>query len=310
MAEHLPVLVEAVVGAFGRPLPGAPVVDGTCGLGGHSSALLQRHEGLRLVCLDRDSRALGIAAERLARFGDRAALVHGCFGDWLQHLRSLGVERAAGLILDLGVSSMQLDEAGRGFSFRAAGPLDMRMDAEQGEPVLDFLRDAPDAEIARVIYEYGEERLSRRIASGIKRALAEGRLRDTLDLAEVCRRAYPRGHQRIDPATRTFQALRIHVNDELGELRRALAAVPDGLTTPAMVAVISFHSLEDRIVKHTFRDWERAGLARILKPAPIVADEGERGLNPRSRSAKLRLLEWGVARRSKAGKYRPSREEE
>ena len=205
---------------------------------------------------------------------------------------------------------MQLDEAGRGFSFRAAGPLDMRMDAERGEPVLDFLRDAPDTEIARVIYEYGEERLSRRIASGIKRALAEGRLRDTLDLAEVCRRAYPRGHQRIDPATRTFQALRIHVNDELGELRRALATVPDGLTTPAMVAVISFHSLEDRIVKHTFRDWERAGLARILKPAPIVADEGERGLNPRSRSAKLRLLEWGVARRSNAGKYRASREEE
>ena len=200
---------------------------------------------------------------------------------------------------------MQLDEAGRGFSFRAAGPLDMRMDAERGEPVLDFLRDAPDTEIARVIYEYGEERLSRRIASGIKRALAEGRLRDTLDLAEVCRRAYPRGHQRIDPATRTFQALRIAVNGEL-EAVAAVLPVAVGLLRPGgRLAVIAFHSLEDRIVKDFFRAQAFEGetdptipfpapfepVLTLITRKPLTAGPEEVAANPRARSAKLRIAE-------------------
>ena len=152
-------------------------------------------------------------------------------------------------------------------------------------------------EIARAIWQYGEERLSRRIARQIKRAIEEDRLSTTLDLAEICRCAYPpargaKGH-RIDPATRTFQALRIHINDELGELERALAFVPDGFEPQGVVAVISFHSLEDRIVKNCFRDWQQQGLGRILKPAPITADESERGDNPRARSAKLRVFDWG-----------------
>ena len=305
MAQHVPVLVEAVVEAFAGVRPGATVVDGTCGFGGHSAALLERYEALAIVGLDRDPEAVAHATQRLAGYGGRAVVRHGRFGEWLEQLRALGVDYAGGLLLDVGVSSYQLDEPERGFSFREAGPVDMRMDPGGGPSALEYLQGAPEDDLARVIWRYGEERHSRKIARLIKRALEEDRLSTTEDLAEICRRAYPRsakasagrphGKHRIDPATRTFQALRIHINDELGELERALASVPDGMEERAVVAVISFHSLEDRIVKHAMREWQQKSLGRILKPAPITADESEREANPRARSAKLRVFHWGEA---------------
>jgi len=316
VAEHLPVLVAAVCAAFAGLRPGATVVDGTCGLGGHSAALLEGHPGLRIVGLDRDPAAVAYATERLGRYPGRATVRHGRFSEWHEQLKRLGVERAGGLLLDLGVSSPQLDVPERGFSFRNAGPVDMRMDPGGGPSALDWLKDAPEDEIARVIWQFGDERHSRRIAFQIKRAIEEGRLSTTLDLAQICRRAYPRGHHRIDPATRTFQALRIHINDELGELERALALVPDGLEERGVVAVISFHSLEDRMVKNTLRAWAAAGLGRTLKPAPITADESERQANPRARSARLRVFAWGEkavaegADRYRSKKHRGKREEE
>lgn len=221
----------------------------------------------------------------------------------------MGLERAAGLLLDLGVSSPQLDVASRGFSFLREGPLDMRMDDSTGPTALDLLRETGEPELADLLWQLGEERLSRRIARGIKQALAEDRLRNTLDLAEICRRAYPRGPHRIDPATRAFQAVRMALNDELGELGRALAACEAHLAEPAVVAVISFHSLEDRMVKQRFRDWQTRDCGRILKPELQVADDEERGQNPRSRSAKLRVFLWGQKRDSRdpADKYRSRR---
>lgn len=293
MAQHIPVLCGPVVAAFDRQLAGAPVVDGTCGWGGHSDALLARFPALRVVAIDRDARAVAAGTERLARHGDRAVVAHGRFGDWPRLLHGLGLERAAGLLLDLGVSSPQLDVAERGFSFAREGPLDMRMDDSSGPTVHELLHATPESDLADILWRLGEERLSRRIARGIKQALADGAMRTTLDLARVCRDAYPRGHHRIDPATRTFQALRMALNDELGELERALDGCQTHLASPGVVAVISFHSLEDRIVKQRFRHWQTTESGRILKPEFVTADESERQANPRSRSAKLRVFLWG-----------------
>jgi 16S rRNA (cytosine1402-N4)-methyltransferase len=304
VAEHLPVLVAAVREAFRSLGPGALVVDGTCGLGGHSAELLESFPALRVLGIDRDPAAVAAATERLRGYGNRAVVVHGEFGRWAKQLIELGLGRAQGLLLDLGVSSPQLDQPERGFSFREAGPIDMRMDPTRGQSALEFLEGAPEDEIARIIWRYGEERHSRRIARQIKRALSEGRLSTTQDLATVCRRAYGPGKHRIDPATRTFQALRINVNDELGELERALAAVPDGMADRGVIAVISFHSLEDRIVKQTYRDWQQQSKGRSLKPAPITADESERAINPRARSAKMRVFAWGEAPGKPEGKDR------
>jgi 16S rRNA (cytosine1402-N4)-methyltransferase len=309
VAEHVPVLVTAVVEAFGALEPGALVVDGTCGFGGHCAALLERYPQMRVVGLDCDEQAVEAAAGRLRGYGGRAVVRHHRFSRWDEQLKALGLGPAQGLLLDLGVSSMQLDRAERGFSFRGAGPIDMRMDPSQGQSAMEFLAGAPEDEIARVIFTYGEERLSRRIAREIKRAISEGRLSTTSDLAAVCRRAYPPGPHRIDPATRTFQALRIHVNDELGELQRALSRVPAAFAGKGIVAVISFHSLEDRIVKQTFREWHAQGRGRILKPAPRTADQAERDQNPRARSAKMRVFAWGEAPGGREGpdRYRSKR---
>ena len=305
MAEHVPVLVTAVERAFAGVRAGATIVDGTCGFGGHSAAVLEGNPGLRIVGFDRDNAAVERATKRLAGYGGRAVVRHGRFGEWLEQLKRMGVEHAAGLLLDVGVSSFQLDTPERGFSFKLAGPVDMRMDPGGGPSALEWLTGAPEDEIARVIWRYGEERHSRRIARQIKRAIQEERLSTTEHLAEICRRAYPKGNHRIDPATRTFQAIRIHVNDELGELERALASVREGFEERGVVAVISFHSLEDRIVKNTFRDWQQEGLGRILKPTPITADESEREDNPRARSAKLRVFNWGESQEDLgADKYR------
>ncbi len=264
-------------------------MDGTVGLGGHAAALLER--GLAVIGLDRDLSAVDRASGRLARHGKRAVVLHARFSDWLERARALGLRRVNGLLLDLGVSSPQLDESARGFSFRHDAPLDMRMDASCGETAAQLLARLPRDEIARILREYGEERHAWRIAGAIERTPPK----TTHELAEICRRVYPKGFQRIDPATRTFQALRIAVNDELDELRHALERIPDGLEAGGIAAVISFHSLEDRLVKHTFAAWEKSGLARMLKRKPISADETECSANPRARSAKLRVLVWGQA---------------
>jgi len=302
--RHEPVLTEQVVSLL-RDLPTDIVVDGTVGLGGHAAALLGENAGLRLVGIDRDERALDASAERLSAFGDRVQLVHGNYRDLDRHLDTLDVGRVGGILLDIGISSMQLDRADRGFSFRADGPLDMRMDTSRGVTASEWLLAAGEPEIVRVLRAYGEERYAGRIARAIGATQKEGPIRTTGALVEIVHRAVPGGYfaQKIDPATRTFQALRIAVNDELGALRDGLRAAFDRLALGGVLCVISFHSLEDRIVKRFLLEkvascvcppdlpeclCDKQVEAEILTKRPIVADEEEIATNPRARSAKLR----------------------
>jgi len=275
-----------------QPSRGGLFVDGTVGLGGHSRALLEAG-ATRLLGLDRDGSALALAAGALAAFGDRVELVHADYRDLDRVLDGRGIERTAGILADLGVSSMQFDAEGRGFSFRRDEPLDMRMDQSRGPSVADLLRDVEETELADVIYRFGEERASRRVARAIVYARRESPIDTTGRLAAIVRRAVPHhGHQRIDPATRTFQALRIWVNRELDGLDAFLAGAARRLLADARLAVITFHSLEDRIVKHTFRAMEKAGEGlRILTKRPLVPADEEVARNPRARSAKLRAIE-------------------
>jgi 16S rRNA (cytosine1402-N4)-methyltransferase len=253
----------------------------------------------RLIGLDRDPDALRLAAETLAAFGDRVELVHADYRDLDRVLSARGLEGVAGILADLGVSSMQLDGEGRGFSFRRDEQLDMRMDRSQGATAADLLASVEEKELADVIFQYGEERFSRRIARAIVNERRTAPVATTGRLAQIVRRAVPhRGYQRIDPATRTFQALRIWVNRELEGLELFLAAAARRLLAGARLAVISFHSLEDRIAKHTFRALaslagaESGELAvRILTRRPVEPTEEEIARNPRARSAKLRAIE-------------------
>ena len=286
VSEHVPVLLEETLAAL-APRAGGLYCDCTLGRGGHAEALLEASspDG-RLVGLDRDAVALASCQRRLARFGDRVTLVHGAFGDVKQHLEQLGVGPLDGLLADLGVSSPQLDVAERGFSFRMTGPLDMRMDQSRGPSAKDAIADLDERALADVIYELGEERKSRPIARAIKRAEAEGKLETTDDLrSAVISAVGPQRGSPIDPSTRTFQALRLYVNDELGQLDRLLTALPSLLAVGGVAAIISFHSLEDRAVKHMFRG--DASLSPLTK-RPVEAGEAECKRNPRSRSAKLR----------------------
>jgi len=288
---HEPVLVSETVDLL-DPGRGGLFVDCTVGLGGHSRALLEAGAS-RLLGLDRDPDALQLAASELAAFGDRVELVHADYRDLDHVLDERRIERIAGAVADLGVSSMQLEAEGRGFSFQRDEPLDMRMDRTVGPTSADLLTHVDEEELANVIFQYGEERYSRRIARAIVQARQVSPLVTTGQLAQVVRRAIPgRGHQRIDPATRTFQALRIWVNRELDGLDRFLEATVDRLMAGARLAVIAFHSLEDRVVKHTFRALARGEAAiRILTKRPIEAGDAEVGRNPRARSAKLRAIE-------------------
>ncbi|MCP9792194.1 16S rRNA (cytosine(1402)-N(4))-methyltransferase RsmH [Vulcanococcus limneticus Candia 3F8] len=286
--EHVPVLagplLEALADLPPTPAGAAPLlIDCTLGGGGHSALLLEAHPQLRLIGLDQDPTARAAAAARLAPFGERVSIVASNFAAFTPP------EPAALVLADLGVSSPQLDVADRGFSFRADGPLDMRMNPEAGETVAELIARLEEAELADLIYAYGEERLSRRIARKIKAHLAEqGPFAGTAALAYLVAGCYPPAARRgrIHPATRTFQALRIAVNDELGVLDRLLAAAPDWLLPGGLVGVISFHSLEDRRVKTAFAGDGR--LQRVTRK-PLVADEAEQAANPRSRSAKLRV---------------------
>jgi 16S rRNA (cytosine1402-N4)-methyltransferase len=275
-----------------QPSRGGLYVDCTAGLGGHARAVLEAGAA-RLIGLDRDRSALAIAREALAPFGDRVELVHADYRELDRVLDERAIAGAAGILADLGVSSMQFDAEGRGFSFRRDEPLDMRMDQSRGPSVADLLRDVEETELADVIYRFGEERASRRVARGIVNARRESPIDTTGRLAAIVRRAVPHhGHQRIDPATRTFQALRIWVNRELDGLDTFLAAAARRLLAHARFAVITFHSLEDRIVKHTFRAMAQAGDGlRILTKRPLVPADDEVARNPRARSAKLRAIE-------------------
>ncbi|MBA3295648.1 MAG: 16S rRNA (cytosine(1402)-N(4))-methyltransferase RsmH [Acidobacteria bacterium] len=290
-ARHEPVLVSEVVSLL-TPERGGLFVDCTTGLGGHSAALLD-HGAARLLGLDRDEEALRISRERLSAYGDRVELVHSDYRDLGRVLDERGIRAVDGMLADLGVSSLQLDSDARGFSFRRDEPLDMRMDQSQGPTAADLLAGADETELANVIFEFGEERHSRRVARSIVNARSGGRIDTTGTLAEIVRRSVPtRGYQRIDPATRTFQALRIWVNRELDGLDTFLAEATRRLLAGARLAVISFHSLEDRIVKHTFRALAAASDAlQVLTRKPLVAGGDELARNPRARSAKLRAIE-------------------
>ena len=301
---HESVLAREVVEAL-RPEPGKLLLDGTLGGGGHSLLLLER--GARVIGVDKDPRALAAARARLARFGEAFRAVRADFRDAKAVLESLGLAAVDGALVDLGVSSPQLDEAERGFSFSRPGPLDMRM-GEEGEPLRDLLRRIDERELARILREYGEEPFARPIARAVKRAVDEGGHLDTARLAELVAGAIPRKAwpKKIHPATRTFQALRIAVNDELGALAQWLEALPAILAPGGRAAAISFHSLEDRMVKEKFRALTQActcppdlpicacGAKASFTPVtrkPVVAADDEVAANPRARSAKLRVVE-------------------
>jgi 16S rRNA (cytosine1402-N4)-methyltransferase len=288
---HEPVLATEVIELL-EPSRGGLFVDCTVGLGGHARALLTGG-ATRLLGLDRDAAALAIAAETLTPWRDRVDLVHADYRDLPTVLSSRGLNAVDGALADLGVSSMQLDAAGRGFSFRRDEPLDMRMDQSQGATAAQLLDEVDEVDLANVIFRYGEERFSRRIARAIVDARDDGPIATTGRLAEIVRRAIPRrGYQRIDPATRTFQALRIWVNRELEGLDAFLVAASQRLRAGARLAVITFHSLEDRIVKHAFRALAAGEEAiRVLTRKPVVPADAEVARNPRARSAKLRAIE-------------------
>ena len=283
--EHTSVLLDEVLEQL-APVAGGVYADVTLGRGGHARAILERSapDG-RLIGTDRDPSALEAAAAVLAEFGERAMLRKARISDLRDVLTSLDIEHVDGIIADLGVSSAQLDQEERGFSLAKEGPIDMRMDPTEGESALDLIGRCDAEELANVIYRYGEEHRSRKIARSLRRAYEEGELETTADLRRSVHRATGGRRGRIDPATKTFQALRIAVNEELAELESLLEQVPSVLRIGGVVAVISFHSLEDRIVKHTFRD--SAHLLTLTK-RPIVASDDERESNRRSRSAKLR----------------------
>ena len=296
MTGHVPVLTADVIGQL-QPGRGGVFVDCTIGLGGHSSALLAAGAG-RIIGLDRDVEALDRARTTLAPWLQRVELVHADYRSLDSVLERLGVPLVDGTLADLGVSSMQLDEPGRGFSFQRDEPLDMRMDRSGGETAADLLARSSEIELADAIFQLGEERYSRRIARALVEARRQAPIDTTGRLAAIVRRAIPRrGLMRIDPATRTFQALRIWVNRELDGLERFLQAAVHRLRSGARLVVITFHSLEDRIVKHTFRALAQQEVAalKVLTKKPIVPTEEEVQRNPRARSAKLRAAERVLA---------------
>lgn len=275
---HIPVLSQEIIDGLGV-VAGGWYLDATTGGGGHSELILQAAPDVNLVALDRDLQALDAARARLEPYGDRVRFWHGNYADY-QPL----AQRFEGIIADLGVSSVQLDLAERGFSFRNEAPLDMRMDRSQSLTAADLVNHTDEVELARMIFTYGEERLSRQIAREI---VAQRPFTTTTQLAYTIGGAVPKSYRygRIHPATRTFQALRIAVNQELSSLEKFLAVAPTWLKPQGKIGLISFHSLEDRLVKHTLRENESL---KVLTKKPIIATALELDTNPRARSAKLR----------------------
>jgi 16S rRNA (cytosine1402-N4)-methyltransferase len=289
-ASHVPVLAAEVVSILAPRREGV-YVDCTIGLGGHTAALLAAGAG-RVIGIDRDARALGIARTRIGAGADRVEFVHADYRELPGLLAARGLAQVAGVLADFGVSSMQLDDASRGFSFRAKGPLDMRMDPSHGLSLADRLAGVDAAALADVIWRFGEERRSRRVARAILAARDRGELDSTLALASAVRRGVGAGGwQRIDPATRTFQALRIWVNGELDGLDAFVEAAAASLERGGRLAIIAFHSLEDRIVKHAMRRLAAAGTVALVTKRPMVAADAEIAANARARSARLRAVE-------------------
>jgi 16S rRNA (cytosine1402-N4)-methyltransferase len=288
---HVPVMPSEVV-SFLRPDSGGLFVDCTVGLGGHARTLLEAGAS-RLLGLDRDRDALAIAHDNLARWRDRVELIHADYRAIADVLAARRIAQVDGVLADLGVSSLQFDAAGRGFSFQRDEPLDMRMDRSAGETAADLVARATERELADAIFQYGEERFSRRIARALVYERSATPIVTTGRLAAIVRRAIPRkGFARIDPATRTFQALRIWVNRELDGLDRFLETAVAQLRIGARIAIITFHSLEDRIVKHTLRALDqRGGVVKVLTKKPLIPGDDEVQRNPRARSAKLRAAE-------------------
>ena len=307
--QHVPVLLDEVL-QFLNVRPGGVIADATVGLGGHSSEIAKRLGARgRLICFDRDPQAMELAKARMdevrAEIGDAMPEVVFEPRAFSESANVIAPESLDGLLADFGVSSLQLDEAQRGFSFRLDAPLDMRMDTRTGETAEQVVNQEDENELADLIYEFGEERRSRRIARAIVRARP---IRSTAELASIVSAAAPsmKG-DKIHPATRTFQALRIRVNDELGEIRTLLASAPSLLKPGGRLVLISFHSLEDRLVKDAFRDAGHAGIYKVLTKKPVVAQEQEQMRNPRSRSAKMRSAErlaTGDREQGTANKYK------
>jgi 16S rRNA (cytosine1402-N4)-methyltransferase len=290
--RHVPVMtVEAL--NFLAPERGGIFVDCTVGLGGHSRAMLEAG-ATRVIGIDRDPDALALAREALGTWAGKTELVHSDYREIDSVLDGLNIPLVDGALADLGVSSMQFDAPGRGFSFQRDEPLDMRMDRSRGQTAAELVAVTAEHDLADMIYAYGEERFSRRIARAIVTARRQAPIDTTIQLAAIVRRAIPsRGYQRIDPATRTFQALRIWVNRELDGLDAFLGAMMARLRAGARLVVITFHSLEDRIVKHTLRALEkRADVAlKVLTKKPLIPGDEEVARNPRARSAKVRAAE-------------------
>ena len=286
---------EEVVGML-SPAGKKVLVDCTVGLGGHAEALLTSADAeALLIAVDLDESNLRLVRERLSRFGNRLRLFHANFADLPTVLSEAHLEFADVILADLGVASVHLRDAERGFSFALEGPLDMRMDRAAPRTAGDLVSTLPEKELADLIYAYGEERYSRRIARAIVAARRSGRIKTTVELGRIVARAYPRATRKtrrgVHPATRTFQALRIAVNDELGNLERLLQSIPQLLAPGGRAAIISFHSLEDRLVKRAFAELEKNAVVRRLNKKPITPSPAELESNPRSRSAKLRGIE-------------------
>ena len=302
---HLPVLRDRVVAWLAPTAPGL-VIDATVGLGGHAMALLDSSPSLQLVGLDRDPEAIEHARQRLRPYSDRVRLVNRPFADIDRVLSELGAPAPVAVLADLGCSSLQLDSVGRGFSFQNDGPLDMRMGAN-GRTAADLVASASEGELMRLLRDFGEERKARRVARAIVAARGEKPIRTTGELARVVTRAVgPHSERRIHPATRTFQALRVAVNDELEQLQAFVEPAARCLAEGGRIAVISFHSLEDRIVKHGLRSLEGRcvcppelpvctcepeRVVKVLTPRPERPNEDEIQENPRARSARLRVAE-------------------
>ena len=305
--KHIPVLLNECIEAL-QIKPDGIYLDGTLGMGGHSFEIASRLDTGRLICIDRDETAIERAGRRLAPFGEKVRLVHGNFSDAAAILDELGIEAADGMLFDLGVSSPQLDEAERGFSYMADAPLDMRMDPGDRLTAAEIVNTWPQEELRRILFAYGEERYAPLIAAAIVRRRAQQPIETTLELVDVIRSAMPQKalREKQHPAKRSFQAIRIAVNDELGSVDRMLARAIDRLNPGGRLAVITFHSLEDRIVKNAMAQAARGctcppefpvcvcgkkPTVRLITKKPITSAEAELEENPRARSAKLRVAE-------------------
>jgi 16S rRNA (cytosine1402-N4)-methyltransferase len=306
ICRHVPVLLEEVLEGLAIR-QGGVYLDGTIGWGGHTSRILQMYEDTRVIGLDHDAGALEAVSRKLANFGDRVLLFHSDFRQLDKVLDEAGFGLVDGALMDLGVSSMQLEDSDRGFSFAQDGPLDMRMNPDSGVAASEIVNTWAQTDLANLIYRYGEEKRSRAIAAAIVRTREASPIENTLQLADLISSVPGMGRVRnIHPATRTFQALRIEVNDELDAVRQVIPVGVERLTPGGRLAIISFHSLEDRIVKRSFRELEspcrcpkefpecrcgKVSAGKVLTRRPVVPSEEEIMVNPRSRSAKLRVFE-------------------